>query len=240
MRLFNFVLAVAGHCLLSHYAAATMPQSKSSIQAHDRELALPSDILSPDDFLVCMKKMVAGVDAYNSNTAMADVLNADVLGNNEFYQTTKSIFTRAYCEGAVDYIYDLSITSNYTERYEPYGWTDMATQVQLLTLVLYIYTSPRTLIDDAMAVMKDIHSHQERALMVSLDGDQTSDAFYPPPTGGYNDYTLGVTPADCPNRFRQGCTPNARGSAWSAFVLGKWPSRTWCRRVCPFVWHRPR
>ena len=85
---------------------------------------------------------------------------------------------------------------------------------------------------------------------MSLGGDQESDAFYPPTSGGYDSYTIGAITGNCPNRFRVGCTPDAQGRAMTGFVAGKWQSRVngaglncvWC--VClpvyRYVWHRPR
>lgn len=85
-----------------------------------------------------MKKLVTGIDAYNSDTAMGDMLSADVLSNNkEFYRTTKYIFTRTYCDNTVEYIYDLSISNNYTQRYGSCDWTCMA---RLLSLTYHSRT----------------------------------------------------------------------------------------------------
>jgi hypothetical protein len=125
MRLVKSVLTVTACCLLATFGAATRPQNKNLIQAQGREVASASDILSPDDFIACTEKLVAGLDAYNSDTAMEDMLGAEIFSNNdEFYQATKNIFTRTYCKDTVDYIYDLS--GNYTQRYGLCDWTCMA------------------------------------------------------------------------------------------------------------------
>lgn len=81
------------------------------------------------------------------------------------------------------------------------------------------------MLDDAKAVMKEIQTRRQRALIVSLGGDQESPVFYPPLSGGYNDYTVDAATGDCPNRFREGCSENAQGAAMIAFVTGKCQSR---------------
>jgi len=146
MRLFNSLLAVTACCLLAPLAAATRPRSKNSTQAQGRKLALSSDILSPDDLIACIEKLVAGIDAYNSDTALEDMLDADVLSNSdEFYQTTKHIFTRTYCKDAGDYIYDLSVSSNYTQRYGLCDdWTYRARLSSLISHSPTVYICQRT------------------------------------------------------------------------------------------------
>lgn len=54
-----------------------------------------------------------------------DTFDNEGPGFDEFYEGFKHIFTRTYCEDTVDYIYDLSVSSNYTQRYGLSDWTEM-------------------------------------------------------------------------------------------------------------------
>lgn len=73
--------------------------------------------------------------------------------------------------------------------------------------------------------MKEIQTRRQRALIVSLGGDQESDEFYPPSGGGYATFVSGAATGDCPNPFREGCTEDAHGAAWTALFAGKFTIR---------------
>lgn len=76
------------------------------------------------------------------------------------------------------------------------------------------------MLNGAHQKMKEADIRRQRALTVSLRGDQENDAFYPPSGGGYDGYTIGASTADCPDRFREGCLEDAQGALWTAYTAG--------------------
>ena len=129
MRTKTISFLFGGAFLLMHHVAGKRGAPPA------RQLERAVEILPKEEFHDCMEKLVAVINATSSinyddivytNSTGGDIFGKDVLSTDEFYQTTKHIFTRTYCIDAVEYCYDLYISSNHTQRYGSCDWTDMA------------------------------------------------------------------------------------------------------------------